>query len=127
MSSTLSTAHRRDFCRALYLQPSDAKFLYADLAFSLSIPHLTPFDNKCGRTDNDAFGFETRETRETIAKSRIALITTTLMPVVSLVPLVSFVPLVLKLHTLFYIPRAKRTTLFSFHLLLFTLVVNLAL
>ena len=26
MSSTLSTAHRRDFCRALYLQPSDKKF-----------------------------------------------------------------------------------------------------
>ena len=25
MSSTSSTAHRRDFCRALYLQPSDKK------------------------------------------------------------------------------------------------------
>ena len=25
MSSTLSTAHRRDFCRALYLQPSPEK------------------------------------------------------------------------------------------------------
>ena len=26
MSSTSCTAHRRDFCRALYLRPSDKKF-----------------------------------------------------------------------------------------------------
>ena len=30
MSSTPSTAHRRDFCRALYLQPSNQKLDFAD-------------------------------------------------------------------------------------------------
>ena len=40
MSSTLSTAHRRDFCRALHLTPSDKKFgcgaLYVCVYFALA-------------------------------------------------------------------------------------------
>ncbi len=42
MSSTSSTAHRRDFCRALYLQPSPEKLGRATLYVHLS---LVPSDS----------------------------------------------------------------------------------
>ena len=46
MSSTPSTAHRRDFCRALYLQPSDTKSPHANHPNFMSRPSLTPSDIK---------------------------------------------------------------------------------
>ena len=50
MSSTQSTAHRRDFCRALYLQPSNAKCC-------CDKTNLTPSNNKfisCDKSSSTA-------------------------------------------------------------------------
>ena len=63
MSSTSSTAHRRDFCRALYLQPSPEKLGRADLNVHISlVPNetitnciLTPSDKKLGRAGGKVY------------------------------------------------------------------------
>ena len=88
MSSTSSTAHRRDFCRALYLQPSPEKLGRAALNvhiplvssetitnYSLLITNciFAPSDKKLGRGAWGVF-FETTETtgtKETTAKQSI--------------------------------------------------------
>ena len=71
MSSTSSTAHRRDFCRALYLQPSPEKL---------------------GRGAWGVFfeTTETTETKETTAKQSIIRMIIN-FSVVSVVPTVSVV------------------------------------
>ena len=70
MSSTSSTAHRRDFCRALYLQPSPEKLgcaalnVYISLGTSETITNYSllitncifaPSDKKLGRGADVAF------------------------------------------------------------------------
>ena len=71
MSSTSSTAHRRDFCRALYLQPSPEKL---------------------GRAAWGVFfeTTETTETKETTAKQSIIRMIINFF-VISVVPTVSVV------------------------------------
>ena len=46
MSSTHSTAHRRDFCRALYLQPSNTKSPHANHPNFISAPLLHHSNDK---------------------------------------------------------------------------------
>ena len=107
MSSTSSTAHRRDFCRALYLQPSDKKlgcatlYVYISLGTSETITNYSLLITNCTFAPSDkklgcgAWGVffeitETTETKETTAKQSIIRMIIN-FSVISVVPTVSVV------------------------------------
>ena len=109
MSSTPSTAHRRDFCRALYLQPSDDKSNFLVIRGHLRpLNHCPkweirqvcpiwgnffieakpdPFSQEIRSRAWEGFFFETTETKETTAKQSIIrmIINFSVVPVVPVV------------------------------------------